>query len=352
MKTNPLISVIIPAYNSSQTIEEALKSVITQTYQNFEIIIIDDCSTDNTVEVIKEFIENHPKHKIILIVNKENSGPAKSRNRGIEISNGEYISLLDSDDFYVNNKLEKQIQFLKNNKEFIACSSYLQCFGLQNNIVTSDINPERMKDEILIGIPFLHATICISKEFIITHQLFYNTDMRYSEDYDWAIRLINMGGKIQVLDEVLYNYRISGNQASFIKNQQNQSAANPLQLKASKDIHYKIWDQFMNENHSLYNLEFIDCFLRHKMVELSKIDEFIAWFNEVKEFNKTANRFSEDFLHQNLNYVISTSILGQTQFNISLLKKYFQYKNYLPPQSFITKIKFVLKSILKFKYTE
>ncbi len=105
------VSVIIPVYNNSPYLGECLDSVVNQTYKNLEIIIIDDKSTDNSLEVIRKY---HDK-RIKVISLKKNSGVAIARNNGVKIATGDYICFLDSDDYWVNDKIEKQVKFMSEN---------------------------------------------------------------------------------------------------------------------------------------------------------------------------------------------------------------------------------------------
>jgi len=100
------ISVIMPVYNRAEFIGEAIQSILSQTYKNFELIIIDDASTDNTLKVISEFTDDD---RILLLKNKKNEGVAATRNRGIEIAKGEFIAFMDSDDISLPQRFEKQV---------------------------------------------------------------------------------------------------------------------------------------------------------------------------------------------------------------------------------------------------
>lgn len=107
----------MPAYNVIDTIKESIESVISQTYTEWELIIIDDCSKDNTINIVKEYIEKDKRIK--LFKNKKNLGVAKTRNKGLDEANGDYIAFLDADDSWADKKLEKQLSFmLKNNVDF------------------------------------------------------------------------------------------------------------------------------------------------------------------------------------------------------------------------------------------
>lgn len=118
----PLVSVITPSYNSSQLIAETLKSVMSQTVSDWEMIIIDDCSTDNSIEVIQSFVDRDSRIKLIRL--SVNSGAAVARNKGIEIAQGRYIAFLDSDDSWLPNKLEKQIAFMQDNSYSFTFAAY------------------------------------------------------------------------------------------------------------------------------------------------------------------------------------------------------------------------------------
>lgn len=107
IRTAPLVSVIMPAYNAEKYIEEAVSSVLSQTYKNWELLILDDCSSDCTAEIAEYFASLDTR--IRLLRNPQNMGVAKTRNRGFDIAKGEWIALLDSDDVWHSDKLEKQL---------------------------------------------------------------------------------------------------------------------------------------------------------------------------------------------------------------------------------------------------
>lgn len=119
----PNISVIIPCYNSGKFIASVLQSVIDQTYKDWEIILVDDCSTDNTTSIIREFMSKDNRIKL-LKTECPSGSPSVPRNIGINNSIGEYIAFLDSDDIWLPNKLEKQIEFMINNSYDISYSYY------------------------------------------------------------------------------------------------------------------------------------------------------------------------------------------------------------------------------------
>lgn len=118
----PLVSIITPVYNAQDYLEETILSVLNQTYKNWELILIDDCSTDKSYEIIEKYLKEDKR--IRYLKNEKNSGPAITRNNGIENSKGDYIAFLDSDDLWSEDKLEKQIYFMINNNIFMCHGDY------------------------------------------------------------------------------------------------------------------------------------------------------------------------------------------------------------------------------------
>lgn len=121
-KTEKLVSIIMPNFNGEKYIAEAIESVISQTYPFWELIIIDDCSTDNSINIIKEYSTKDCRIKFINL--RKNSGPAVARNTGIEIAKGQYVAFLDTDDIWLPYKLKKQINFMKDNNLSMTYSAY------------------------------------------------------------------------------------------------------------------------------------------------------------------------------------------------------------------------------------
>lgn len=124
MNKNPLISIVIPLYNSEKFIEETIDSVLKQTYKRFEVLIINDRSSDNSVILIDKMVGNDTRFTIIHL--QKNQGVANARNVGIEKAKGEYIAFLDSDDVWDNDKLEKQVEFMLSNNSIMSCCAYRQ----------------------------------------------------------------------------------------------------------------------------------------------------------------------------------------------------------------------------------
>lgn len=117
-----LVSIIMPSYNTGKFIRETINSVLNQTYKNWELLIVDDCSSDNTDEIIKSINDN----RIIYMKNNKNSGAAVSRNKALREAKGKWIAFLDSDDLWKEDKLERQIKFMKDNNYYFSYTNYIE----------------------------------------------------------------------------------------------------------------------------------------------------------------------------------------------------------------------------------
>lgn len=127
-----LVSIISPTFNSSSFIEATIKSIQAQTYENWELLITDDCSTDNTVNIIRELMESDSRIKLFIL--KKNSGGGVARNNSIEKANGRYIAFCDSDDRWTPDKLETQVTFMKKHDIAFSYGSYLICDEYDNEL--------------------------------------------------------------------------------------------------------------------------------------------------------------------------------------------------------------------------
>ncbi|WP_414698574.1 glycosyltransferase family 2 protein [Peptacetobacter sp. AB845] len=130
-----LVSIVTPVYNAERFINETIDSVIAQTYDNWELILVDDCSSDNSAAIIDEYVKKDSRVKYIK--NKENSGAAVSRNAGIEMAKGQYVAFVDSDDVWKPEKLEKQLAFMKKNNYAFTFTAYR--YVLEDGTVTDKI---------------------------------------------------------------------------------------------------------------------------------------------------------------------------------------------------------------------
>ncbi len=206
-----LVSIITPTYNCAKFIGATIESVLNQTYQNFEMIIVDDASKDNTEEVVKSFKDKRIKY----IRLSKNSGPAVARNRAMEEAKGKYMAFLDSDDLWKREKLEKQINFIKKNKYKIICSDYEQIDEEGNKL--NKIIPCKKKvnyNGILLSCPVGNSTV-----FYDVSKLgkFKVPNIRKRNDDALWLQILKKEEYMYGQKEVLMEYRIRHNSVSSNK---------------------------------------------------------------------------------------------------------------------------------------
>lgn len=207
---NNFVSIIMPAYNCELFIKDAIESVINQKYQNWELIIIDDCSTDNTFNISRKYSVEYPN--IILKKNKVNSGVAHSRNVGIECSKGEWIAFLDSDDIWDINKLNKQVKYINNKSaEFIFTGSkFITNTGQPLDFifeVPNLVSYEKLRTHNVISC----SSVLIKKNHL---EMFKMERDDLHEDYAVWLRVLNSGISAHGINEPLLTYRISADSKS------------------------------------------------------------------------------------------------------------------------------------------
>lgn len=203
----PLVSVIMPAYNAEQFIEEAINSVISQTLTDWELLVIDDCSTDHTRQIVAEFAQKDSR--IQLLVNEENMKVAKTRNKGMSVCRGEYVALLDSDDSYKPEMLQKMVERAKETKADIIYCSY-ELIDEQGKKVCNDfIVPEQTDFEhMLVRAVISGSNVMMTREIAKNNP--FPTNM-YHEDIALWFQLLREGKMAFGVTEILTAYRQRAN---------------------------------------------------------------------------------------------------------------------------------------------
>ena len=207
----PKVSVIMPAYNAEKTVAQAINSVTRQTFGDFELIVVDDCSKDSTVAVIEDLAKNDGR--IVLLKNKENSGVSKTRNYGVSMAKGELIAFLDSDDMWREDKLEKQLEIFEKNTEAVisyTASSFIDNDGNPYNYVMQA--EEKTDYKTLLKKNLLSCSSVMIKTEVMKGIEMPNDSM-HEDYYVWLTVLKNTDFAYGV-NEPLLIYRISANSKS------------------------------------------------------------------------------------------------------------------------------------------
>lgn len=242
---DPLISVIMPSYNCGKYIAEAITSVLNQTYQNWELLICDDGSTDDSIPIAKLFASSHERIKTFS--NDRNRGAAFAKNLLIGKSNGEFIALMDADDVCDENRLLEQLHFIRENN-LDACGTDYYTIDPCGRTLEKHIN-FKSYEEILWSafhnFSFCNASLLIRKESLLQAQCYEEELKTEAEDIDMIFRFILLGGKIQTLNRFYYKYRQhDGNTSQRNRIRQKNNSYNVTKALISKVMGEECGDDF------------------------------------------------------------------------------------------------------------
>ena len=205
-----LVSIIMPSYNTARYISDSIVSIQAQTYENWELIIVDDCSTDNSIEIIQSFNDS----RIVLLRNEKNSGAAISRNYALRVAKGKWIAFLDSDDIWIPEKLEKQIRFMNENNYAFTFTDYRICLNGKwmpyINTGPMVINKRKMYDYCY----FSTITVMYEREKIGLIQI---ADLKKNNDYAIWLKAIEKSNAYRLPECLSFYIKHNGSVSSGSK---------------------------------------------------------------------------------------------------------------------------------------
>jgi teichuronic acid biosynthesis glycosyltransferase TuaG len=205
-----LVSIIMPSYNSSLTILHAIESILAQSYKKWELLVVDDCSTDNTLEIIRSITD--PRINCYRL--STNSGsPAKPRNFALELACGDYIAFLDSDDCWEGDKLDKQIAFMDKNHVMFTCTAY-NIVDVNGKLISSYCPPDKVSYDQLLSNNSIGCLTAVVRADLMGD---FKFPVCGHEDFALWLKLIKKSKHVYGLNEKLAYYRKLGNSVSSDK---------------------------------------------------------------------------------------------------------------------------------------
>ena len=317
---DPKVTVLMPVYNSEKYLKEAIESILSQSFTDFEFLIVCDPSTDNTVEVLNSFNDN----RLRLIINEQHIGQPESYNMGIKLARGDYIAIMHSDDISLPHRLEKQFEFMENKPDIGICGTWV-------NLIEGDIKtawhtptePDLTKCTLLFSPSVHHPSVIMRKSFLIDNNLFYRAEFKTAEDYDFWVRA-SMCFPLSNLDEVLLLYRRHPGQLSIRKAEDENKNADSIRLFQLNLLDLNPTDDEALTHNRIARGE--------RFKSKSDIVEVEAWLEKINEANENKKIYPRPALAEYLakrwfGICYSASILGHWAFKTyydSTLSDYYK----------------------------
>lgn len=288
------VSIIMPAYNVEEYLKESINSLIDQSFKNFELIVIDDASTDTTYDILSEYQDP----RIRIYQNTTNQGVARSLNIGLNIAKGKYIARMDADDYCDKDRLLYQVIYLENNPSIGICGTWMRAFNDRNTrIIRYPIDPTSVKTDLFIYCPIGHPTIMGRKE--IFHEFVYDEKFDKAEDYDLWER-ISEKYQITNIGIPLYNYRIHDDSVTwkFRTIQTEKSDEIRIRQLIKIGINPTDYEKFLHNS--------ILCNLKTEIWKDSL--NLLKWIMKILRANKMCNKYPTNKLRNLLFYYYWSAI--------------------------------------------
>lgn len=316
---NPKVSVIMPLYNAEKYVEKTINSILSQTFSDFELLIIDDCPTDGTLAVISLIDDS----RIRVIHNETNKGIAFSRNVGLQNARGEYIALMDDDDLASEDRFEKEVEYLDNHSDIDVVGGSMVLIDENDNEITMRTpmiaNPDIIWADILFQCPMTNSSAMFRRRIVSDYNIRYHDNMYGMEDYRFWTEVSNVA-KIYNFDNVFLKWRVTDRsettKVQTLKEKERRDKFAEIQIHALKSRDYefseqelKLFTYIFNENKDAECKDLISAYaLTRKLYLQTKLKH---------------NDKSEAMLYTARNRYLQVAMREKIQLNHALGKKGF-----------------------------
>lgn len=335
MNSSPYISVLMPVYNAERHLASAIKSILSQTFTDFELVLIDDGSKDNSLNIMRGF-----KDKRIRIIHQEkNLGLIETLNAGLSLCKGKYLARMDADDVAHPSRFQMQKDFLDQNNDYVACGTWYRAFGNKRSKYFKPFSSDAsLKTNLLFNACFNHPTVMMRMEVINKNHLLFNSNFLHAEDYAFWINL-SQYGKFALIEKPLLNYREHAAQVSKMHNSVQHASAEKLRKKYITQLGIS----FTEENLSIHQL-YCKNFRFEKKEDLQLLE---TWFIHLISENQSKKIIEESGFNKMIGKhwwdACGNTKLGLKAFSLfvnSPLAKYF-------PMDSKLKIQLTVKCLLR-----
>ncbi|QIK54208.1 glycosyltransferase [Dysgonomonas sp. HDW5B] len=283
----PKLSIIMPVFNTEKYLREAIDSIIQQSFTDWELLIINDGSTDSSENIIQSYTDK----RIQYHRNDQNIGLISTLNKGIDICTGDYIARMDADDISEKDRFKIQLAFLAENKEYAMCGSYAKVIDENNNETGKILNLQTndfLQINLLFSVPFIHPSMMFRREVLKNN--YFDPKYKHAEDYELWCRIAN-NYKIANIPDYLLRYRWHTNNVSVTYSQIQENIKNKIICKELQNIglqpsekelylHKITFQQFDSKTEVV----------KQKFEDYSQLD---SWFWKIIDSNKNKQKYNE-----------------------------------------------------------
>ena len=332
----PKISVLLPVYNGGEYLQTAIDSILNQTFSDFEFIIINDASTDDSEKVILSNTDS----RIVYIKNEQNLGLIKTLNKGLDLCKGEYIARMDQDDIANPTRFERQNNVLDHNLEIGVCGTWFTLFGTrENTVVKHPEYHEQIKIAMLGNCPIGHPTVMLRKNNV--GNLRYDVNYQAAEDYEFWSRLVRIT-QFHNIQESLLQYRIHNSNMSILENSTQINNAKKITGNQLKIIGIENTD---------FNIEQCQILLGAIFKFRLSDDEFrklVIFGNELESQNQQTKFYDKEELHKIVHIQLLEALRKTVNKRLSTTSFLLKYrKEIITKRNMTANIKMLARMILK-----
>lgn len=337
--SKPLVTVFIAAYNAELYIKSSLESILNQTYENLEILIIDDGSTDRTCEIIK----NYNDKRIKLVNNKCNQGLPYTRNKALELFKGEYFATLDADDIAIPYRIEKQVEFLEKNKNIDVITSDYKVFSKKfSKNIHINKTKENIKISLIFGCCLCNSTSIIRKSSLEKFSIKYNQKCFIAQDYEIWTQFSKLGN-IYNMSEVLLKYRI-GHENITKKTKTKKIEQRKKIISSIQENLLEYYGFNLNEVEKQIFYDFFSDNSDENLLENYSKLQIQSLIYKLTEINNEKNIFDKLTFKEELEFAVKHRIFNH---GIDIFDKIHLYNMIIYDKNILNKVKDITKIILK-----
>jgi glycosyltransferase involved in cell wall biosynthesis len=330
------VSILMPAYNVEKYIGDSIQSILEQTFSDFELIIINDGSTDKTASIISKFDDKRIKY----LENPQNSGLSFTRNRLIGEASGIYLAWLDADDIALPQRLEKQVKRLDQNPNLAFVASWARLIDAENQPTGAYIKsyiPNQYLGALLLFVNYIvQSSVVIRRDKL--PEIHYDSAFPPTEDYELWTRILR-NHQAEILPEVLVNYRVHTTNISHV---QSDKASSTVMLNHRNQLLQLGLNPSVDDLDLHYQIGF------RKLKSIEQIQQIEVWFQAIEKANETSQRFDNQALNFILSHRWARICTQNPAFGLKALKFYFKSRfKKVTLQNVLLILVYVFKTLFK-----